>query len=113
MTDEDTKDKNFFEKYGLELSTTSEIEIGQTYPIYGMITNFLESEDDGIWVELNFNIKLLMCGISEEKLNILRERAFDTGIFFTEIKEIGAKPYHFVGECRTAVYGKKQNTEVN
>jgi hypothetical protein len=54
-----------------------------------------------------------MCGISEEKLNILRERAFDTGIFFTEIKEIGAKPYHFVGECRTAVYGKKQNTEVN
>ena len=48
----DSKEPNFFEKFGLEVAT-GEVEVGQTYPIYGMITKVLD-ETPGITKNWNF-----------------------------------------------------------
>ena len=96
--------ENFFERYGLEVST-GEVEIGGTYPIYGMITKFLEATEGKIIVELNFSITATMSIPDETKINLLKERAFEPGIFVSTVtaKEGGVKV-----DCSTVVFGKKQ-----
>jgi hypothetical protein len=100
----ENKDQNFFEKFGLEV-TSGEVEIGQTYPIYGMITKFLDEEPGKVIVELNFNIKAHMIIPEDSKINLLKERAFEPGIFVSTVtnKEDGIEV-----ECSTVVFGKKQ-----
>lgn len=96
--------ENFFERYGLEVST-GEVEVGGTYPIYGMITKFLGDEEGKIKVELNFSIEATMSIPDETKINLLKERAFEPGIFVSTVtsKDGGVKV-----ECSTVVFGKKQ-----
>lgn len=101
---EDNKEHNFFEKFGLEV-TTGEVEIGQTYPIYGMITKLLDDTPGSVMVEINFSIQALMAIPDEEKINLLKERAFEPGIFVSTVlsKENGIKV-----DCSTVVFGKRQ-----
>jgi len=93
--DTETKE-NFFEKYGLEVST-GEVEVGGTYPIYGMITKVL-NEFDGK-VEATMSIQ------DSTKINVLKERAFEPGIFVATVtsKDGGVKV-----DCGTVVFGKRQ-----
>ena len=100
----ENKEQNFFEKFGLEV-TSGEVEIGSTYPIYGMITKFLDEAPGKVIVELNFNIKASMSIPEPEKINLLKERAFEPGIFVSTVtsKEDGIQV-----ECSTVVFGKKQ-----
>jgi hypothetical protein len=51
--------ENFFEKFGLEV-TTGDVEVGETYPIYGMITKVLSETPGSVIVEINFSIKATM-----------------------------------------------------
>lgn len=104
MDNAETKE-NFFEKYGLEVST-GEVEIGGTYPIYGMITKVLSEVDGKVIVELNFSIEATMSIQDSSKINLLKERAFEPGIFVATVtsKEGGVKV-----DCGTVVFGKKQD----
>lgn len=101
----DTEAKeNFFEKYGLEVST-GEVEVGGTYPIYGMITKVLNEFDGKVVVELNFSIEATMSIQDSTKINVLKERAFEPGIFVATVtsKDGGVKV-----DCGTVVFGKRQ-----
>ncbi|NBW40981.1 hypothetical protein EBR25_08265 [bacterium] len=100
----DAKDQNFFEKFGLEVAS-GEIEIGQTYPIYGMITKLLSDEPGNVIVELNFSIKAHMTIPDEQKVNILKERAFEPGIFVSTVK---SNDDGIEVDCKTVVFGKRQ-----
>ena len=71
----DSKEPNFFEKFGLEVAT-GEVEIGQTYPIYGMITKLIDEEPGNVTVELNFSIRANMTIPDEKKVNLLKEKGF-------------------------------------
>ena len=57
---------------------------------------------------MNFN------GDMSEKLEILKERAFEPGIFITEVISTeetsgeDGKKYGVVGNCTTVVFGRKQ-----
>ena len=98
------KQGNFFEKFGLEV-TSGEVEVGQTYPIYGMITKILNETPGYVQVEINFSIIANMAIPDMSKVEILKERAFEPGIFVSTIK---SKEDGIRVDCSTVVFGKRQ-----
>jgi hypothetical protein len=105
----DTADKesNFFDKFGLEVAT-GVVELGKTYPIYGMITKFCCEEAGSVEVELNFNIIARMSIPDETKVETLKQRAFEPGIFVGTVIENHDR---LVVECSTVIFGRKQHFE--
>lgn len=97
------KEGDFFEKLGLEV-VNGDVEIGQTYPIYGMITKFLSDVPGQVIVELNFSIIANMAIPTEEKVQLLKSRAFDAGIF---VSTVVRKDEKIEVDCSTVVFGKK------
>src|ERR1700733_8779087 len=98
-------EKDFFEKFGLEVST-GEVEVGKTYPIYGMITKVLSDTPGDVSVELNFSIRASMAIPDTKKIELLKERAFEPGIFVSTIK---SKEGGITVDCSTVVFGKRQH----
>lgn len=99
-----SSESNFFEKFGLEVGQ-GEVKVGETYPVYGMITKFLDETPGQVLVELNYSIKARMTIPTQEKVELLRERAFEPGIFISTIK---SKDGGITVDCSTVVFGKKQ-----
>ncbi len=100
----ENKEMNFFEKFGLEV-TSGEVEIGRTYPIYGMITKLLDETPGKVVVELNFSIKAHMAIPEPEKITLLKERAFEPGIF---VSTVTSKEQGITVDCNTVVFGRRQ-----
>ena len=103
--DLENKESNFFEKFGLEV-TSGEVEIGQTYPIYGMITKILDDTPGNVVVEINFSITANMAIPDSTKVEVLKERAFEPGIFVSTVRSKGEG---IEVDCSTVVFGRKQN----
>ena len=103
--DNSSEKQNFFEKFGLEV-TAGEVEVGHTYPIYGMITKILDDTPGSVIVELNFSIKASMSIPDAGKIEILKERAFEPGIF---VSTVVSKDNGIQVDCSTVVFGKKQH----
>lgn len=98
------KEQNFFEKFGLEVAT-GEVEVGQTYPIYGMITKLIDETPGKVIVELNFSIRANMSIPDQEKVEILKQRAFEPGIF---VSTVTSKEQGISVDCSTVVFGRRQ-----
>lgn len=103
-SDSVTKGQDFFEKFGLEIAS-GEVEVGQTYPIYGMITKLIDDTPGQVVCEINFSIRANMSIPDEAKVRTLKERAFEPGIFVSTVK---SKDDHIEVDCNTVVFGKKQ-----
>lgn len=97
--------ENFFEKFGLEV-TTGEVEVGNTYPIFGMITKIIDEKPGKVIVELNNSIRAVMTVPDESKANVLKERAFEPGIFISKVTS--KEPSNICVDCSTVVFGKRQ-----
>ena len=102
--EDNTKEQNFFEKFGLEVSM-GEVEIGRTYPIYGMITSIVDETPNNVVVEINRCIRATMAIPDQDKINILKERAFEPGIFVSTVTK---KDDGICVDCSTVVFGKRQ-----
>ena len=102
---DNNKEQNFFEKYGLEVSS-GEVEVGQSYPIYGMITKILNDTPGSVVVEINFSIEAKMTIPDQDKVELLKQRAFEPGIFISTVtdKNEGAIKV----DCQTVVFGRRQ-----
>lgn len=100
-----SSEANFFEKFGLEIGQ-GEVKVGETYPIYGMITKFLDDTPGQVLVEINYSIKARMSIPTEEKVETLRERTFEPGIFISTIK---SKEDGITVDCSTVVFGRRQS----
>jgi hypothetical protein len=98
-------DKNLFEEFGLEVKQ-GEVEVGGTYPIFGMITKILDDTPGNVIVELNFGIVAKMTVGDSAKVEVLKERCFETGIF---VSTITRKEPSIEAECRLVVFGKRQS----
>ena len=98
------KEQNFFEKFGLEVAT-GEVEVGQTYPIYGMITKMIDDTPGQVTVEINFSIRASMTIPDKEKVEILKQRAFEPGIF---VSTVTSKDNGISVDCSTVVFGRRQ-----
>ena len=99
------KEQNFFEKFGLEVST-GDVEVGKTYPIYGMITDIFNN-DNQISVEINYSIVASMNLQDDNKIETLKERAFEPGIFISTVTDKDDTGKVQV-DCQTVVFGRKQ-----
>jgi hypothetical protein len=95
---------DFLQKFGLEV-TSGEVEIGQTYPIYGMITKMLNDEPGNVMVEINFSIKASMIIPDNSQVELLKQRAFEPGIF---VSTVTSKDDGVCVDCTTVVFGKRQ-----
>lgn len=100
-------DSNFFDKFGLEVRS-GDVEVGKTYPIYGMITNFISEEPGNTVVELNFNIVAKMSIPSQDKLDVLMNRSFEPGIFVGTVVDTEDK---LTIDCSTVIFGRKQQNQ--
>ena len=100
----ENKDQNFFEKFGLEV-TSGEVEIGHTYPIYGMITKIVNDTPGSVAVEINFSIRANMAIPDRDKVELLKERAFEPGIF---VSTVTSKEGGICVDCTTVVFGRRQ-----
>jgi hypothetical protein len=98
--------ENFFEKFGLEV-TTGDVEVGETYPIYGMITKVLSEAPGSVIVEINFSIKATMTIPDALKIELLKERAFEPGIFVSTVTSKDDAGLSV--DCSTVVFGKRQD----
>ncbi len=98
------KEQNFFEKFGLEVAS-GEVEVGQTYPIYGMITKVIDDSPGNVIVELNFSIRASMAIPDNDKIEILKQRAFEPGIF---VSTVTSKTEGIQVDCSTVVFGRRQ-----
>lgn len=98
---------DLLQKYNLKLEP-SQVEIGKTYPLYGMITNIINETFEDFTIEVNYQI-ILKCFVKDaNSVNIIKERAFEPGIFVTEITS--TEPVS--GNCGTIVFGKKHHNEM-
>ena len=97
-------DKNLFEKLGLEV-VHDEVQIGKTYPIFGAITSIGSYDESGLEIKINYNITARLNVSSAEKIETLRQKAFESGIF---ISTVVAKEPHVVVECQTVIFGRNQ-----
>lgn len=93
------------DELGLKI-TKGDVEVGGTYPIFGMITSILDSGDSTMIVEINHNIKAHMIISDPSKVELLKSRAYETGIFVSKV--IAKEPIIEV-ECQAVVFGKSQS----
>lgn len=96
---------DLFEDNGLKVAR-SKVEVGKTYPIYGMITKILDEQPEKIVVELNFQIQAELKYKSLDQLTLLKERVFETGIFVAKIQETEPK---VVVNCKKVIFGKRSD----
>lgn len=104
MENNDGKAPNFFEKFGCEVQF-GDVEIGTTYPLYGMITKILDDTPGHVVVEINFSITANMTIPDPAKVELLKERAFEPGIF---VSTVTTKDPKIEVDCSTVVFGKRQ-----
>ena len=110
--DYETNDKqpdNLFDSLGLEVKF-GDVEVGQTYPIYGMITEILSDTPGDVVVKINYNIEMRLNVEDAEKLALLKRRCFEPGIFVCLVNEI--EPL-VKGDCVTIVFGKTTTSEMH
>jgi len=104
MDSNESKTPNFFEKFGCEVQF-GDVAVGTRYPLYGMITKIINDTPGNVVVEINFSIKATMTIPDSSKVELLKERAFEPGIFVSTItsKDLGIEV-----DCSTVVFGKRQ-----
>jgi hypothetical protein len=104
MDSSEGKNPNFFEKFGCEVKF-GDVEVGTTYPLYGMITKIIDDTPGSVVVEINFSIKATMTIPDQTKVELLKERAFEPGIF---VSTVTSKDPKIEVDCSTVVFGKRQ-----
>lgn len=97
--------RDFFDELGLEV-TEGEIEVGGTYPIFGMVTAILHESPGQVVAEINHNIRALILVTDPEKIELLKRRAFESGIF---VSTVLSKEPSIQVECRTIIFGRPQS----
>ncbi|MGI6524438.1 MAG: hypothetical protein ACOX2O_03970 [Bdellovibrionota bacterium] len=104
----ENKSSELFDKLGLQVSSCN-VEEGKTYWIYGCITKFIDDTPGNVIVELNFSIRTRLTIQTKEKVELLKERAFEAGIFVCTMLP---KNDQLDADCQTVVFGRKQSVVV-
>jgi len=98
------ENKNLFDELGLEVAH-GQVEVGNTYPIFGMITQITEESPGTVIAEINHNITAKMNISDEKRLETLKTKAFEAGIFISKV--ISIEPVLEV-ECQAVIFGKNR-----
>lgn len=104
----DEKKPDLLDSCGLSIME-GEVEIGKTYPIFGSITSFISEEPGSVVVKINDNIIASMNLKTLEKVELLKKRAFEPGIFVSKVLETENT---VSVSCQTVIFGKKQDQDM-
>jgi hypothetical protein len=104
MSFERSQEKDFFQELGLKVAP-GEVAIGETYPLFGMITKVFDDLPGKLICELNFGIRANLFISDNSVRSTIKERIFESGIFVSTV--VGKEPQIEVN-CQTVVFGKKQ-----
>lgn len=96
---------DLFQALGLSVQA-GDVEVGKTYPIFGLITRFIDDTLGHVKVEINHNIVARMNITDEDKVELLKVRSFESGIFVCHVLTL--QPSIEV-ECQTVIFGKTQS----
>ena len=99
-----SKEKNLFSDFGLEL-TQGEAEVGKTYPVFGVITELTDLTPGSVVIKLNHTITAHLNLTNVEQIETIKERLFESAIFVAKI--LKTTPDIEI-DCQTVVFGKKQ-----
>ena len=88
-------------KYALPIA---DMQIGKTYPMYGIITKFVQDKIGEVVVEINNSVTINMSISDSESLELLKERAFDPGIFVSKVTSL--EPV-IMATCDKVIFGKR------
>lgn len=83
----------------------SNVEVGEVYPIYGLITKVLSEVPGDVEVEINNNIKLKMPVPDEAGVEMLKERVLEWGIFVSKVTSV--EHSEVSADCKTVIFGRK------
>ena len=96
--------QDLFEQLGLEVCR-GDVEVGNTYPIFGAITRFVSEDPGSVVIELNHQI-LARISVSEtQKVELLKSRSFEPGIF---VSTVVATDPSIIVDCKTVIFGRPQ-----
>ena len=104
MENPSRREQNLFELLGLEVRPGA-VEVGETYPIFGMITDLSSEVEGRVTAELNHNITAYISVEDSAKVDLLKQKAFETGIFVCRV--LATNPRLEV-ECQAVIFGKNQ-----
>ena len=96
--------KDLFEELGLQVES-GEVEIGKTYPLYGMVTKVLDQSESELTVELNFGITARLHLKEAVSGEIVKERVFEPGIF---VSTVTSKDPNIQVIWKTVIFGRRQ-----
>lgn len=91
--------------YNCEVSFGN-VEVGQSYPIYGAITKFIDERPGVVLIEVNYSILARLYITDVGHIESLKERAFEPAIF---VSKVVSKEPQVTIECSTIVFGQKSN----
>lgn len=82
-----------------------DVEVGQSYPLYGMITKFIDERPGQVVAELNYGQIVAEFAIPDKAaVERLKARAFDPGIFVATVEQ---KSPQVRVSCQTVIFGTK------
>ena len=97
-------EKCLFDELGLEVAH-GQVSGGNTYPLFGMITRLTKDESGEVVAEINNHIIATINIKDQERVDVLKQRAFETAIFVSTV--VALEPQLKV-ECRAIIFGKNQ-----
>lgn len=83
----------------------AEIQVGNTYCLYGMITKFISDTPGCMVIEINYSIQAHIHIKDSKYIELLKRRAFEPAVFVSEIKSKSPT----IVDCTTIVFGKPQH----
>lgn len=96
----------FFNKFSLKVEN-SDVEVGKTYPIYGMITKIINEVPGEVEVELNYSLIAKLNLNSADKVEAIKRHAFEPGIFVSTIVKKESEVTEV--DCHTVIFGKRKS----
>ena len=84
---------------------SGDVEVGRSYPLYGMMTNFIDERPGRVVAELNHGQIVAEFAIFDKAaIERLKSRAFDPGIFVATVEQ---KFPQVRVSCSTVIFGTK------
>lgn len=88
----------------IKLGSDFDFNVGETYPVCGKITAILDEGPGKVAVLLNDSITAYMTLHTAEKVETIKSRAFDTGIFIATV--LDSNQGKIVVDCHKVIFGK-------
>ncbi|CAB4141235.1 hypothetical protein UFOVP410_74 [uncultured Caudovirales phage] len=101
--------KNVIDDFEFALES-GEVEIGETYPIYGKITDLDRITETSVVLTVNNDIKLTLDLVKDNDIEELKANFFEPAIFISTIDNLDK---NINATCSAIVFGKNNSKTIH